>query len=176
MKWRSEEVKNLTKSQILGWVLLGLLGLLALAGLRGSLSSDEEAKENFSNLGDTVLLGNFSYKVNNFEIRNSNDMQDRNDLIVSVDVTSKSEKSENVSFEESFVLKIGDKTFEVDSTRSTNANAGSNPFRYSQLNPDQIIKGFVVFNISKDQAESESFNLLIKEGSFSSGEATVKLQ
>lgn len=50
MKWRSEEVKNLTKSQILGWVLLGLLGLLALAGLRGSLSSDEEAKENFSNL------------------------------------------------------------------------------------------------------------------------------
>lgn len=169
-------MKNLTKSQILGWVLLGLLGLLALAGLRGSLSSDEKAKETFSNIGDTVLLGNFSYKVNNFEIRNSNDMQDRNDLIVSVDVTSKSEKSENVSFEDSFVLKIGDKTFEADSTRSTNANAGSNPFRYSQLNPDQTIQGFVVFNISKDQAESESFNLLIKEGSFSSGEATVKLQ
>ena len=166
----------MTKSQILGWVLLGLLGLLALAGLRGSLSGDEEAKETFSNIGDTVLLGNFSYKVNNFEIRNSNDMQDRNDLIVSVDVTSESEKSENVSFEESFVLKIGDKTFEADSTRSRNANAGLNPFRYNQLNPDQTIKGYVVFNLSKDQAESESFNLLIKEVSFSPGEATVKLQ
>ena len=126
-------------------------------------------------VGDVISIGKINYKVNNFEIRNSNDMTGRNDLIVSIDVTSMSEESEKASFEDSFVLQIGEKTFEADSTRSGNANAGSNPFRYNQLNPDQTIQGFVVFNISKDQAESKNFDLLIKEGSFSSEEATVKL-
>ena len=165
------------RSQLVGWVLLILVAVPMFFSIKSMFEDgSEDNKIKTYNIGEVVELGNFSYKVNNFEIRNSNDMQDRNDLIVSVDVTSKSEKSENVSFEESFVLKIGDKTFEADSTRSRNANAGLNPFRYNQLNPDQTIKGYVVFNLSKDQAESESFNLLIKEGSFSSGEATVKLQ
>ena len=166
----------MTKSQILGWVLLALVAVPMFLSIKSIFEEgSEENKPKNYNIGEVVQLGNFNYKVNNFEIRNSNDMQDRNDLIVSVDVTSESEKSENVSFEESFVLKIGDKTFEADSTRSRNANAGLNPFRYNQLNPDQTIKGYVVFNLSKDQAESKNFDLLIKEGSFSSEEATVKL-
>lgn len=168
---------NLKRSQVVGWVLLILVAVPMFFSIKSMFEgSSEDNKNKTYNIGEVVELGNFSYKVNNFEIRNSNDMQDRNDLIVSIDVTSESEKSENVSFEKRFVLKIGDKTFEADSTRSRNANAGLNPFRYNQLNPDQTIKGFIVFNISKDQAESESINLLIKEESFSSGEATVKLQ
>ncbi|TFJ36745.1 hypothetical protein CKN73_13500 [Carnobacterium divergens] len=160
----------LKEKQILGIVLAVVLVIFA-----GIMTKNNHENITY-NIGEVISIGKVNYKVNNFEIRNSNDMKGRNDLIVSIDVTSKSEESEKASFEDSFVLKIGDKTFEADSTRSGNANGGSNPFRYNQLNPDQKIQGFVVFNISKNQAESKKFDLLIKEGSFSSEEATVKLK
>ncbi|MBC9789521.1 DUF4352 domain-containing protein [Carnobacterium maltaromaticum] len=163
------EAYVLKEKQILGIILAVVLVFFA-----GVMTKNKHENVTYK-VGDVISIGKINYKVNNFEIRNSNDMTGRNDLIVSIDVTSMSEESEKASFEDSFVLQIGEKTFEADSTRSGNANAGSNPFRYNQLNPDQTIQGFVVFNISKDQAESKKFDLLIKEGSFSSEEATVKL-
>lgn len=163
------EAYVLKEKQILGIILAVVLVFFA-----GVMTKNKHENVTYK-VGDVISIGKINYKVNNFEIRNSNDMTGRNDLIVSIDVTSMSEESEKASFEDSFVLQIGEKTFEADSTRSGNANAGSNPFRYNQLNPDQTIQGFVVFNISKDQAESKKFDLLINEGSFSSEEATVKL-
>lgn len=163
------EAYVLKEKQILGIILAVVLVFFA-----GVMTKNKHENVTYK-VGDVISIGKINYKVNNFEIRNSNDMTGRNDLIVSIDVTSMSEESEKASFEDSFVLQIGEKTFEADSTRSGNANAGSNPFRYNQLNPDQTIQWFVVFNISKDQAESKKFDLLIKEGSFSSEEATVKL-
>ncbi|CCO11269.2 hypothetical protein BN424_1828 [Carnobacterium maltaromaticum LMA28] len=154
--------------------ILGIILAVVLVFFAGVMTKNKHENVTYK-VGDVISIGKINYKVNNFEIRNSNDMTGRNDLIVSIDVTSMSEESEKASFEDSFVLQIGEKTFEADSTRSGNANAGSNPFRYNQLNPDQTLQGFVVFNISKDQAESKKFDLLIKEGSFSSEEATVKL-
>ncbi|MFS7003006.1 DUF4352 domain-containing protein [Carnobacterium maltaromaticum] len=154
--------------------ILGIILAVVLVFFAGVMTKNKHENVTYK-VGDVISIGKINYKVNNFEIRNSNDMTGRNDLIVSIDVTSMSEESEKASFEDSFVLQIGEKTFEADSTRSGNANTGSNPFRYNQLNPDQTIQGFVVFNISKDQAESKKFDLLIKEGSFSSEEATVKL-
>ncbi|MFS7254418.1 hypothetical protein CKN82_11075 [Carnobacterium divergens] len=177
-KINNDKLITLTKKQKLGWLLLVILVLIILIPVLITEYSSKEMKTNdeISNVGDTLTLGDFSYKVNNFEIRNSNDMEGRRDLIVSVDITSKSDKSETLSFENSFILKIGDKTFESDSIRSMNANSGSNPFSYNQVNPEQVIKGFVVFNISKEQAESKNVLLSIKESSFSSREATVGLK
>ena len=129
--------------------------------IRGTIEN-KKITDSINNIGDTVTLGNFDYKVNNFEIRNSDDMEDRNDLIVSVDVKSNSNKSESTSLDP-FVLIIGEKSFEADLYRGANANAGSNPFNYEPLNPEQTIKGFIVFNISKKQAESKDFKLLISE-------------
>lgn len=94
------EVESLTKSQILGWILLALVAVPMFLSIKSIFEegSEENKLKNY-NIGEILQLGNFNYKVNNFEIRNSNDMQDRNDLILSVDVTSESEKSESVSFE-----------------------------------------------------------------------------
>jgi hypothetical protein len=74
----------------------------------------------------------------------------------------------------------GSKTLSADSSASMSANQDesgqiTNSFFLQQLNPDVEMSGKVVFDVSADQAASQSTKLKVQTGSFGTQTAEIKL-
>jgi hypothetical protein len=106
---------------------------------------------------------------------------DAKDTFVVVDLTVKNSGDKEVTIDSSFFkLLDGSKTLSADSSASMSANQDesgqiTNSFFLQQLNPDVEMSGKVVFDVSADQAASQSTKLKVQTGSFGTQTAEIKL-
>jgi len=135
-------------------------------------------------VGDVVSVGDMEYTVHGTELLDSvgNEYlsQDAQGKYLVVDLTVKNNGNEAVMVDSSFfTLKDGEKTFEADSEASMYANqdesGNSIGFFLENLNPDIEMQGKIVFDVSEEQANSETTQLQATTGVFGTESEVINL-
>ena len=125
-------------------------------------------------VGDVVTVGDMEYTVNGLETSKSVGPSimptDAKGTFLIVDVTVKNNGNEAVMVDSSFFkLTEGEKTFEADAVGSMSANQGedgqiTNSFFLEEMNPDIEMQGKIAFDISEEQANSQTTQLQVSTG------------
>jgi len=153
----------------------------ATATAESTPAAEEEA---VFKVGDVVSVGNMEYTVHSIElldnVGNEYLSQDAQGKYLVVDLTVKNNGNEAVMVDSSFfTLKDGEKTFEADSEASMYANqdesGNSIGFFLENLNPDIEMQGKIVFDVSEEQANSETTQLQATTGAFGTESEVINL-
>ena len=166
-----------------------LLSVILIIGISSAIFGDESQNKGSNSasinkkdekktykVGDEVTVGKMGYRINSVEVVKSvgpsvypTNAKDTF-LVISLSVKNAGDKAVMVdsSF---FKLKDGSKEFEADSMGSMSANQGedgeiSNSFFLQNLNPDVQLDGKVVFDVTEQQANSETNQLQVATGAF----------
>lgn len=156
------------------------------SGASSSNNNNTSAKtEKTYKVGQVVEVGSMQYTVTGVSTAKSVGPSilptDAKDTFVVVDLTVKNSGDKEVTIDSSFFkLLDGSKTLSADSSASMSANQDesgqiTNSFFLQQLNPDVEMSGKVVFDVSADQAASQSTKLKVQTGSFGTQTAEIKL-
>lgn len=156
------------------------------SGASSSNNNNTSAKtEKTYKVGQVVKVGSMQYTVTGVSTAKSVGPSilptDAKDTFVVVDLTVKNLGDKEVTIDSSFFkLLDGSKTLSADSSASMSANQDesgqiTNSFFLQQLNPDVEMSGKVVFDVSADQAASQSTKLKVQTGSFGTQTAEIKL-
>ena len=156
------------------------------SGASSSNNNNTSAKtEKTYKVGQVVEVGSMQYTVTGVSTAKSVGPSilptDAKDTFVVVDLTVKNLGDKEVTIDSSFFkLLDGSKTLSADSSASMSANQDesgqiTNSFFLQQLNPDVEMSGKVVFDVSADQAASQSTKLKVQTGSFGTQTAEIKL-
>jgi hypothetical protein len=183
-------------------VVIVVIGLGNMGGSKDSKSSSNSQKVSSSasssnsnntsaktektyKVGQVVKVGSMQYTVTGVSTTKSVGPSilptDAKDTFVVVDLTVKNLGDKEVTIDSSFFkLLDGSKTLSADSSASMSANQDesgqiTNSFFLQQLNPDVEMSGKVVFDVSADQAASQSTKLKVQTGSFGTQTAEIKL-
>lgn len=183
-------------------VVIVVIGLGNMGGSKDSKSSSNSQKVSSSasssnsnntsaktektyKVGQVVKVGSMQYTVTGVSTAKSVGPSilptDAKDTFVVVDLTVKNLGDKEVTIDSSFFkLLDGSKTLSADSSASMSANQDesgqiTNSFFLQQLNPDVEMSGKVVFDVSADQAASQSTKLKVQTGSFGTQKAEIKL-
>lgn len=183
-------------------VVIVVIGLGNMGGSKDSKSSSNSQKVSSSasssnsnntsaktektyKVGQVVKVGSMQYTVTGVSTAKSVGPSilptDAKDTFVVVDLTVKNLGDKEVTIDSSFFkLLDGSKTLSADSSASMSANQDesgqiTNSFFLQQLNPDVEMSGKVVFDVSADQAASQSTKLKVQTGSFGTQTAEIKL-
>lgn len=150
-------------------------------------SSEEESEPAVEayGVGDVVTVGDVEYTLNNVEVVDSlgNEylsVTPQGKYLV-VSLTVKNNGNEALLVDSSlFTLKDGDKTFEADSEASMYANqdeTGTNVgFFLEEMNPDISMDGKIAFDVSEEQANSETTQLEVSTGFWGTETALINLR
>ena len=124
-------------------------------------------------VGDVVTVGDVEYTLNSVEIADSLGNEylsatPQGKYLV-VNLTVKNNGNEALLVDSSlFTLKDGEKTFEADSEGSMYANqdesGNSIGFFLEEMNPDISMDGTIAFDVSEEQANSQTTQLQVSTG------------
>lgn len=138
-----------------------------------SEAETESVAEVTYSVGDVVTVGDVEYTLNSVEVADSlgNEylsVTPQGKYLV-VSLTIKNNGNEALLVDSSlFTLKDGEKTFEADSEASMYANqddSGTNiGFFLEEMNPDISMDGKIAFDVSEEQANSETTQLQVSTG------------
>lgn len=199
------QVKGKIKKPFYKKIWFWILAIIVVSAIGGGLGSEEteddtsdvKSKETTATtestpveeeavfkVGDVVSVGNMEYTVHSIELLDSvgNEYlsQDAQGKYLVVDLTVKNNGNEAVMVDSSFfTLKDGEKTFEADSEASMYANqdesGNSIGFFLENLNPDIEMQGKIVFDVSEEQANSETTQLQATTGAFGTESEVINL-
>lgn len=182
------------------WIIVIIIAAVATSGGNDSTntvsndSSDQntetkqesEPKEVTYKIGDTIKVGNVSYKVKKMSTASSVGPSilpsNAKDTFVVIDISVKNNDSKAITVDSNFFKLISNgKEFEADSMASMSANQGEdgeikNSFFYDSLNPDVSLSGKVVFDVSSDLANSNDLQLQLQTGIWGTEKGLVNLK
>jgi len=157
-----------------------------------TVESTESAKEESETeevvkaygVGDVVVVGDVEYTLNSVELADTlgNEylsVTPQGKYLV-VNLTVKNNGNEALMVDSSlFTLKDGEKTFEADSEASMYANqdesGNSIGFFLEEMNPDISMDGTIAFDVSEEQANSQSTQLQVSTGFFGTETELINL-
>lgn len=142
---------------------------------------EEEVKEESFGIGDTIQTGNLSVKVNNvssasvIESTFSQEVPSTGNYLL-VDMTVRNDGNEAVMVDSSnFKLVKGETIYNSDGTATLYANDDMGSFLVNSLNPEAVLSGTVVFDISENSAADPDLQLEISSNMFFGEKVYVNL-
>jgi len=148
-------------------------------------SSEATEEEKTFTVGDVVTVGDLDYTVNSVETTKSVGPSafptEAQDTFLVIDLTVKNNGNEAVMIDTSnFKLINGEKSFDADESGSISANqdseGNSTGFFLENLNPDVELQGNIAFDVTEDQANSETAQLGITNNTFSDDFTLINLR
>lgn len=127
----------------------------------------EEVEETIAGIGETVRVGDVEFTVNDITTATNvggewGENSQGTYLLINTSVTNVG--NEAITTDSSFFkLKVGDKTYEADSTAGIYANEDAD-FFLVQVNPDLTATGYVVFDVSDSVLNSPELTLQVQTG------------
>lgn len=152
-----------------------------------SSSSSEKAEkaEKAYKVGDKVTVGDMEYTVNKLSVTKTVGPTDfpttAKGTFLVVNLTVKNIGKKSVTVDSSFFKLLDNgKEFSADSSGSMTANQDdtgniSNSFFLQELNPGVELSGNIAFDVSEDQANSQTTVLQVQTGAFGTQKGKISL-
>lgn len=150
-----------------------------------SSSSSSEKTEKAYKVGDKVTVGDMEYTVNKLSVTKTVGPTDypttAKGTFLVVNLTVKNIGKKSVTVDSSFFKLLDNgKEFSADSSGSMTANQDdtgniSNSFFLQELNPGVELSGNIAFDVSEDQANSQTTVLQVQTGAFGTQKGKISL-
>lgn len=148
-------------------------------------SSSSEKTEKAYKVGDKVTVGDMEYTVNKLSVTKTVGPTDypttAKGTFLVVNLTVKNIGKKSVTVDSSFFKLLDNgKEFSADSSGSMTANQDdtgniSNSFFLQELNPGVELSGNIAFDVSEDQANSQTTVLQVQTGAFGTQKGKISL-
>ncbi|MGE9133972.1 DUF4352 domain-containing protein [Lacticaseibacillus paracasei] len=150
-----------------------------------SSSEKTEKAEKAYKVGDKVTVGDMEYTVNKLSVTKTVGPTDfpttAKGTFLVVNLTVKNIGKKSVTVDSSFFKLLDNgKEFSADSSGSMTANQDdtgniSNSFFLQELNPGVELSGNIAFDVSEDQANSQTTVLQVQTGAFGTQKGKISL-